>query len=582
MLVKNKKTNEVLYFEEYINAYSEKEYIDTLLNDDFLEGISYYYPRRYIDDPKIVDVLDIKCILFKESLDHYIAKRIKEDERFIYGNLFKRYINYISKIGQEDPTEYITNIVFHNEEIKDKIFEIYFKKSIQVLNKIENNTSSRFEQIFNRIVNGEEIAQNEIDFVSSFLACMKFDVDAASDELLKYIFGPMRNTNLKFSQPVQEFVLSRLPFIYSSYKLDGCRIDVATHSKLKQLQGAGVSQNAQQNCIINRDEYKDVSLKNINDSFMHRKDTGTDFTHFIIVAFHELTHQYQSIKSKDGDLNDVGISIIISRCLRSYLKDYNKHGNHDNSAFEIDADKYGWTESLNFYKKYLSGPDKDILINNCEKNIQTCTDRRALACKCNPVTMQYSLCEDYDVTNMYVLVNKKPELLNKIPMLKHIFKYSYETNKCSFNLDLLFENNFNNDNIMEFIDYYFVFNKYDALTKYIKETSPDMTKIVFLISNFVKFVEIQHNAPYQIDDIIKRNNLGDASQKKFYENKDAERIKRIRNQKYLISLRETLRLLKHLTYTYPQLNDFFAGAFMQLQNASGLSKEEFEDIAKRI
>lgn len=582
MLVKNDKSGLVLYFDEYVETYSESEYINVLLKKFYLDGIGFYYANRYVDDVKLVDGLDIKIVLFKESLDHYVAKKISIDNNFINGDLFKNYIRHIGNIAKSDPTEYITNIVFHDDEIKEKIFEKYFTDQVPLLKKSEENTASRFKYIFDKIEKEEDVTQEEIDFVSSFLARMKFDIDDASNLLLKYIFGKMRNTELNFSYPVQEFVLSRLPFIYSTYSLAGCRIDIATHSRAEAVSGAGRSNDKFKNCLINRGEYKNISLKSINDSKEHRKAKGTDFTHFMIVAFHELTHQYQNLKSKEDALNDIGVSKVIAQCLRKYLNDYTALGNHDNSPLEIDADKYGWIESLFFYQRYLSGDDKEELIENCKKNIQTATDRRALACKCNPKTLNYMLYDDYDVMNLYALINKHHEILNKYPMLNHVFKYSYQTHKCSFNMDVLFENNFDKENIMEFIDYYFVFNKRDELIKCIKENPPDMSKIVFLLSNFVQFVEMQHDAPNQIDDIVKRNNLGDTTQKNFFDNKLIETIKNIRIKKYNVALSETLKLLKELTYTYPQLNDYFANVFNQLKIDSGKTEQDFFEIVKKI
>ena len=84
------------YNEEYVKNYPEKEYIDVLLNKEILDGITYFYTNRYSTDPSFE--IDIKFILFKESLDHYIVKKINQDEKFISGELFFKYLKCIENI----------------------------------------------------------------------------------------------------------------------------------------------------------------------------------------------------------------------------------------------------------------------------------------------------------------------------------------------------------------------------------------------------------------------------------------------------------------------------------------------------
>jgi len=562
------------YNDEYVKNYPEKEYIDVLLNKEILDGITYFYTNRYSTDPNFE--IDIKFILFKESLDHYIVKKINQDEKFIGGELFFKYLKYIENIFKSDPTEFTTNIVFQNEELKEKILNRFYANSKEYYLKIEDNISSNFSDIINKIQNREEIYQNEIDYICSFLAKYKFNVEGVCEVVLKYIFGDMRTTDLKFSYPVQEFVLSRLPFEYKSYPIKDCRIDIATHASYEAVKGPGVSNGRRSNALINRKYYGDISLKSIDDSKVSRKRGGTDFTHFLTVALHELTHQYQRERTLENDLDDIGLSAVVSYCLDSVFKDYRT--NHDNNAMEMDADKYSWIESKNFYLKYLSGSDRDQLIQNCENNIQTCIDRRLIACKYNSKSNLILLYDDYDAEFLYKVVVRKPELLTKYPMLKNIFTYSYEDKKLNFNMEVLFKNNFTSDNIMEFINYYFAFNKHDELIEYLKHNIISYDKVVFLISNFIYYIESQYEANGKIDQMIERNNLGDTSSKRYLDIDTINRIKTVHLRKAGCALKETLKVLKIFQKDYPQLNNFFKDSLVQLKNNLSLTDEDIKRL----
>jgi hypothetical protein len=89
--------------------------------------------------------------------------------------------------------------------------------------------------------------------------------------------------------------------------------------------------------FMNREMFKNADFDSIEDSNKSYKKTGSDFTFMMIVAYHEMTHQLQKVKTKAYNLTDQGYMYLTHNILNGELCDYRKnHDNDDIEIFEVD------------------------------------------------------------------------------------------------------------------------------------------------------------------------------------------------------------------------------------------------------
>ena len=114
-----------MFNEKYINDFDGITYLKYLSDISSLKEIANAYINQF-DNPTYD-----KTISFKESLDHFILKKIKSNPTFLDSNYFKNYLRYIDYIFQRRIStgnlhlEYNTNIIFTDSQVKEKILSYY-------------------------------------------------------------------------------------------------------------------------------------------------------------------------------------------------------------------------------------------------------------------------------------------------------------------------------------------------------------------------------------------------------------------------------------------------------------------------
>lgn len=448
------------------------------------------------------------------------------------------YIEFIERIYENDNSELNTNIVFKDETIKNEILNKY---AFSVKNTLEEqiiNNNNKCMLIIKKIALGEDLSQLELDYVCSYISRLRSPLNEY-DILLKFIFGKMRETNLKFSYQVQYLVLSYIPYFYGA-NLENVRYVIGNKNNNKMLNGPGLSYS---NYIaVNKRIFVNVNISSIDNSSVERLSVGNDITFFMVFAFHEMTHQYQKMHALSTNYNDDGMAYIISVIMNRNLNDYRL--NHDSSESEINANYYGWEKSKEFYQKFYSGLNRELLLDNCDKNKNTSNARRAFAYKIDS-NGDYLPHYQYDVVNIVKIIENNPHYLEIFPMLKTFFN-----NKGRIKYHFMLENDMTTPIAYEFCFAFFNLGGIEFLINNINDIELDDRKINNLLTNCFNYINLTYKKISDLSYALEKNNVDEYINSEF--NKE---IVDILSKKYLkfalSSYDKFVVLLNKIVVLYP-------------------------------
>ena len=201
-----------MYNEAYIQTFDESIYINLLNDNGQLENIAKNYLTRYEKG------VDVNMLALKDSLDHYIAKKISTDKNFIDSQEFKNYAKYLKKIvSQKSYTIYTnykiylelsTNVVF-DYLTGDKLNKVFPKNNIET---IRNNNQKIIRAIFQKIRGNKQISAGELGFISDYLDNKKDIESETYKEYMEYIFK--NNNNIIGTPKILSAILTYMPGFY--------------------------------------------------------------------------------------------------------------------------------------------------------------------------------------------------------------------------------------------------------------------------------------------------------------------------------------------------------------------------------
>ena len=156
----------------------------------------------------------------------------------------------------------------------------------------------------------------------------------------------------------------------------------------------------------------------------------------MMIAFHELTHEYQKKKAVEPVCSSSGISYIVRSVLSDELSIRDKNGkiiiseyneNHDSTEMEMEADEEAWRQSASFLavhcRRYANRHDKKSTIGMefiCKKNAEEVQVRRMFSLKKIPGGKLEPYAA-YDVRHMIEILRQKPNIIKVYPMLRTYF-----------------------------------------------------------------------------------------------------------------------------------------------------------------
>ncbi len=404
---------------------------------------------------------DAEGLAFKESLDHYILKKLIEDPSYIESKEFENYWDYISNIvinrkfeapGGNIYLEFNTNVVFQNSEIRNKIFKKFLNNEQQMNNNnlIEYNNKIK-ENIINKIQNKSKVTQEELDFLGEYIYIGRNFSDDTAKIFVEYMFNEIQNNpSIKPSTQIMGAITSYFTQCYTKDdRVKKSRMFISDYDRNVMMNTAHSSGGAKY-CVFEKDLVLSTSLLAKNSLNKSRTFKENDLYFIMMVAFHELTHEYQKNKAKDKVCTSSGISYIIKNVLNSSLSKTDEEGNtmfseystnHDSTEFEIEADEESWRQCKTFIaehqRKYSYSKDENNFMElelMCQKNAEEINVRRLFSLK-KSADNSLTPYAEYDIKNMIEIVKNNPNILERFPMLKTFFN-----NTGYLNDKVIFEN----------------------------------------------------------------------------------------------------------------------------------------------
>lgn len=424
------------YNEKYVSDYPEQSYLKFLLDPKLLNGLVVNYKHRYEQDKKV----DGTLILFQESLNNYVVKRIKKNPEFIKTTEFKNYIAHLKESINLNTGYFFQNCFFHcftREELIQMLGSEFYNK----INQSANEKINSIKVINEKISRNEQITQQELNKICDVYSFNRDPNNQYHKKLIEYIFNNLTKSNSKLecSEYVLDAILSFIPKFYpreNEFNPMNSRV-VADD---KNVKGPGVS-HRQSHVYMNREIFKHINFKSINDIDETYVKKGTDFTFLMIVAYHEFSHQYQTHMSRKSTFNSEGYMMLKRIILDNELKDYAE--NHDSDDIEVDATEKGWNVCQKFYSDFIQNSQlREELCKKSGLNSQGTANRRFEYEKTDATTKTFSKTSFYDVAHLNDIISKKPQYIQKFPMLK-----TFYDEKGNTTLDFLKINNICNTSV---------------------------------------------------------------------------------------------------------------------------------------
>ena len=403
------------YNNKYINDYNEETYLKFLSDYSLLNALLNNYNSRYNQGGKV----NGNFILLQESLNHYVIKQIKTSPSFVSTDAFKNYKKYLQNSFKFN-TNFFFHNVFFNAFTKDELIQLLGNEFYNQVYQVASKKIDAVKNINNKISNGQQLTQDELNFICDAYAFNRDPNNMFHKNLIEYIFKNLTklDSNLICTKYVLDTILSYVPKYYpQSDGFDAINSRIIADDE--NVKGVAIS-HGQSHIFLNRNIFENINFKSIEDSKKTYVKKGSDFTFLMIVANHELAHQYQNFMSKNQTFSNEGYMMVKRHILDKELHDYSE--NHDNDDIEIDATEKGWDICQKFYKEYMpAGQLQNNLLNQCKRNIQGTSNRRFEYMKKDLNTGIASYTPFYDVSNLNNIIYRNPKYVEQIPMLQTFY-----------------------------------------------------------------------------------------------------------------------------------------------------------------
>ena len=160
-----------------------------------------------------------RSFLLKESLDHYVLKRLNANSNFQNTMEFKNYLDFIISISSYN-YESSTNVFW--SAFPEENYKRWFGKNAEILMNNKNKNNQNIKTIFAKIRNNQIISQNELNEICIYFGKKRSYTDIKCQEeygiLMTYIFTTvLKNYNLyKFSSQILDAIINYIPVEYGN------------------------------------------------------------------------------------------------------------------------------------------------------------------------------------------------------------------------------------------------------------------------------------------------------------------------------------------------------------------------------
>lgn len=451
-----------MYINKYINDFNIKMYNEYLSDVHKLKELADSYINQYSNPT-------YDCtIAFKESLDHYVSRELENNPSFRNTNLFSNYLKYINyifsnRVNNNIQLEYNTNILFQNNQTRDIILSYYDDNTKSKLLHIIENNDKIIDNIFNKMLSGNEVSFNELNLVADYLYSRRNLSDDRYSLFVEYLLN--MKINFKATPQIVAAYISYLP----KYFGEGCEFSrailsngIAKSNDIKSVLPSEINKYRGKKKLkfhgLYSSGYKFISM---GWSILNGLDLNSDYSLGIsrttkikdiywltMTSFHEMTHQLQNRATKSNEFNSSGLAQLIKGLKRS---DTDNSIEHDSIESEIEADENSWKKMHSFLMKFRLGSRFDVnrvdvheQLNKCLVNKQAVYARRALQSKYDSDDRFFAA----DMKRINELFNSSDDykkdfnrMLEDYPMMRMIFD-----SNCNIRTTIMFDENFTSKN----------------------------------------------------------------------------------------------------------------------------------------
>ena len=269
--------------EKYINDFAEKDYLRFLNNADLLNYLMDNYKARYLEKGKVNGNL----ILFQESLNNYVIKRLKNDSNFRNTVYFQNYKKFLEKGLNLSTGFFFQNNFFHSfsqQELAKIVGKDFYK---QILLNEPYQKIDMVRNINNKIAKNMNLTQDELDIICDVYAFKRSGNDIYHKRLIEYIFNNLTkpDSQLVCNGLVLDAIFSYIPKFFPSFNgFNPLRTRIVADDGHVKV---GVS-HGESYILMNRDLFKNTNFKSIKDIDKTYMKMGSDFTFLLIVLIMNL------------------------------------------------------------------------------------------------------------------------------------------------------------------------------------------------------------------------------------------------------------------------------------------------------
>jgi len=433
---------------------------DALKSKETLKSIADDYLEQYKPNSKATAANLVK----KRALDKFIVKKATgtDSEVFLRSQEFKNYAGYIMNIADskklplndgEDTVcypEFFTNPTLKNPKTRTAIFKTAYPNTD--LSKM-NDWYDRNQKIYKNLVEGltqkmenqKKMTQRQMDILGDYIYDGDNFEDGVAQKYAEYCFNEIEpGDDIKPSTPMMGALAN---YFAKEYTIDeevnkNSRFIIANNLRSASDDAVNVGISTSFGIVLEQNRLLRASLTSddsLNKSRTFR-ETNNDLYHFMMVAFHELTHDHQRNMVKKGDKSSSAMMYIMRDILQQgggcYIgkktdgtetKATYYKVNHDNDEIEIQADEEAWRQCRSFlasHQKVYEWAHPNGRLRGkfgerrtkCIKNEKEVRARRSFTKKHANTGEDFSAIK-YNIETLQSVVKNTPDILRTYPQL---------------------------------------------------------------------------------------------------------------------------------------------------------------------
>ena len=440
-----------MYNQSYIDVFPIEKYESTLSSKEKLSKVRTDYSYRFNNQA------DAYYLAFKESLDHYVYKKILENPNFVNSEQFRNYFSYVLDLLSDSKVEIngviyykelTDNIIFRSGIVKDTIFFRIKQEMVDNIKKYRSSNINLLKRILESMKKHENLSYDDISFIAEYIYSNQ---DANQDVMDTYI-EYMLNYLPKNMRPNVPIIGAMVTCYCKKYSNDE-RVQANTRAFIAYYDhGAKFSfahsKHDYRYITFHRNVAFSTDLYSSKSMLSQRSLNNIDLYWIMWVTFHELTHQHQYEDIDRGLLSSSALSMTICDVLEKYMpksdggKTTDYHMNHDSDEIEMQADEEGWREARKFIHKYVNRSNRTFIDHEgveqdkwglAMSNEREVCLRRTFSLKKDIDTenREYNLNDNektlgtyyaiYDIKNLIRIVKEHPSTIQKFPLLGYLF-----------------------------------------------------------------------------------------------------------------------------------------------------------------